>query len=234
MKILHHLNIFLKGYRLKILLLEDDKLLNLAITEYISSIGHEIYPLRDGHDALIEIQNNSYDLLILDINVPNINGLELLELLHEHKIHTPTIFISALIDIEDISRAFDLGCHDYLKKPFHLKELTMRINKILQSSYIPNTHIRLSSNYSLEVKTSTIRFKGEVQVFSSRQLQIILLLAQNRSRVVEYDLFNAYVWDTLDVETPTIRAEVSRLKKVLKEDFIINIRNMGYMIKRPI
>jgi len=219
---------------LRILLLEDDKLLNLAITEYISSIGHEIYPLRDGHDALIEIQNNSYDLLILDINVPNINGLELLELLHEHKIHTPTIFISALIDIEDISRAFDLGCHDYLKKPFHLKELTMRIDKILQSSYIPNTHIRLSSNYSLEVKTSTIRFKGEVQVFSSRQLQIILLLAQNRSRVVEYDLFNEYVWDTLDVETPTIRAEVSRLKKVLKEDFIINIRNMGYMIKRPI
>jgi len=218
---------------MKILLLEDDLLLNQAIAKFLTTEGHTIKVFRDGHETLLELTNHTYDLLILDINVPNIDGLELLEILHNQKIQTPVIFISAMIGIKDISRAFELGCHDYLKKPFHLKELTLRIDKILQSEYIPNSHLRLSKNYSLDMESSTLRFQGEVQILSSKQLQIILLLAHNRSRVVEYDLLREYVWDNLDIEIPTIRAEVNRLKKTLKEDIIINIRNMGYMIKRP-
>ena len=218
---------------MKILLLEDDNLLNRAITTYLYTLGHTVKSFRDGQEALISFDEAVYDLLILDINVPNIDGLELLEILHEKKIQTPTIFISALIDIEDISRAFDLGCHDYLKKPFHLKELNIRIDKILKTTYIPNTHLRLSKNYSLDLESSTLRFNKEVQVLSSRQMKIITLLANNRSRVVEYELFREYAWDNMEVEVPTIRAEVNRLKKVLKEEVILNVRNMGYMIKRP-
>ncbi|MEA1880727.1 MAG: response regulator transcription factor [Campylobacterota bacterium] len=218
---------------MKILLLEDDILLNKAIDTFLSQEGHDVEAYRDGKLALKAASSKTYDLQLLDINVPNITGLDLLEDLDRNKIQVPTIFISALIDIEDISRAYDLGCYDYLKKPFHLKELSLRIDKILQSSYLPQSHIRLSHNYSIDKDTSTLRFKGEVQILSSRQLQILLLLANNRSRVVEYALFGEYVWGNLDVETPTIRAEVNRLKQALKEDIIINIRNMGYMIKRP-
>ena len=218
---------------MKILLLEDDLLLNQAITKFLTADGHTVGIFRDGYEALKALEEYDYDLLILDINVPNIDGLTLLEIIHNKKIQTPTIFISAMIDIEDISRAFELGCHDYLKKPFHLKELTMRIDRILQSNYIPHSHIRLSKHYSLEVESSTLRFQGEVQILSSKQLQIIILLANNRSRIVEYALLKEHVWDNLDVELPTIRAEVNRLKKSLKEDIIINIRNLGYMIKRP-
>ena len=218
---------------MKILLLEDDNLLNKAITTYLCASGHSVESFRDGHEALISLEETGYDLLILDINVPNIDGLELLEILQSKKIQTPAIFISALIDIEDISRAFELGCHDYLKKPFHLKELTMRIDKVLQTAYIPHAHLRLSKNYSLDMESSTLRFNAEVQVLSSRQMKIITLLANNRSRVVDYTLFMEYAWDDMDVEIPTIRAEINRLKKILKEDFIVNVRNMGYMIKRP-
>jgi DNA-binding response OmpR family regulator len=219
---------------MKILLLEDDLLLNKAISYFLSTEGHSVKVFRDGANALQELNHHNYDLLILDINVPHINGLTLLEILHNKKIQTPTIFISAMIDIEDISRAFELGCHDYLKKPFHLKELTLRIDKILQSEYMPHSHLRLSKNYSLDLESSTLRFRGKVQILSSRQLQIMLLLANNRSRVVKYELLREYAWDNLDVEIPTIRAEVNRLKKTLNEDIIINIRNLGYMIKRPI
>lgn len=218
---------------MKILLLEDDILLNKAIDSYLNKEGHNIETYRDGKLALEAASRGFYDLLLLDINVPNISGLHILETLNQNKIQIPTIFISALIDIEDISRAYDLGCYDYMKKPFHLKELSLRIDKILQSSYLPHEHIRLSHNYSIEKKTSTLRFKDEVQILSSRQLQILLLLANNRSRVVEYELFREYAWDNLDVEIPTIRAEVNRLKHVLKENIIVNVRNMGYMIKRP-
>lgn len=218
---------------MKILLLEDDILLNKAIDKFLSKEGHEVETFRNGQLALDAILKTRYDMLLLDINVPMLSGLELLERIDSKKIQIPTIFISALRDIEDISKAFDLGCHDYLKKPFHLKELSLRIEKILKSSYIPQSHIRLSQHYSLDRESNTLRFKGEAQILSSRQMKIILLLASNRSMVVEYELFQEYAWDNIDVEIPTIRAEINRLKKILKEEIIINIRNMGYMIKRP-
>jgi len=218
---------------LKILLLEDDQLFNDAITKFLTIEGHQINTYRDGQSALDAFDDVSFDLLILDINVPNINGLTLLETLHENKIQIPTIFISTIIDIDDISYAFDLGCYDYLKKPFHLKELSIRINKILQTRYIPKEHFRLSPNYSYDMDSSTLRFNNEVQVLSSRQTQIIELLAKNRSRIVNYDMFRDYVWNDLDIDNATIRAEINRLKKILKDDCISNIRSMGYMIEKP-
>jgi DNA-binding response OmpR family regulator len=218
---------------MKILLLEDDALLNNSINKFLTIKGHAVKSFREGESALNSIMYSSYDLLILDINVPNISGLTLLEILNKEKIQIPAIFISAIIDIDDISRAFNLGCHDYLKKPFHLKELEIRISKLLQSEYIPSSHLRLSANYSLDMESSILRFKGEVQVLSDRHLKILSLLAKNRNRVVDYPLFEEYAWDNREIEIPTIRAEINRLKKILKEDIIINIRNMGYMIKRP-
>lgn len=218
---------------MKILLLEDDKLLQPAIYDYLSATGHKIECFRDGAEAYESIKQNDYDLLLLDINVPGIDGLSLLEKLQKLKIQTPTIYISALVDIEDISRAYDLGCYDYLKKPFHLKELTLRINKILQNRYIPKEHLRLSKNYSFDKDSLTLRFQNEIQLISHRQLQIIELLATNRSHVVHYDMFRDYVWDDFEIDNATIRAEMNRLKKVLKEDFISNIRGIGYTIQRP-
>ncbi len=219
---------------MKILLLEDDHLLNEAIKKYIETIGHIVISYKDGDEAFEAIKKSSFDLLILDINVPGLNGFELLETIHELKIQTPTIFISALADIEDISKAFDLGCHDYLKKPFHLKELSIRIDKIIQSNYIPQSHLRLSNNYSFDLDTSSLRFDNEVQIIPKRHLQIIELLTKNRSQIVTYDMFIEYVWSDVEVDIPSIRAEINRLKKALKEDFIINIRGVGYMIKRPL
>jgi len=218
---------------LKILLLEDDKLLGDAITKFLTIDGHIIYSYRDGKSALDALEKSTFDLLVLDINVPNIDGLTLLETLHQKKIHTPAIFISAIIDIDDISRAFDLGCYDYLKKPFHLKELNLRINKIFQTSYVPKEHFRLSQHYSLDIETGVLRFNGEAEVLSKRQTKILTLLARNRSCVVTYELFQDIAWDNIEIEIPTIRAEINRLKKILKEDFIVNVRNRGYMIKRP-
>jgi DNA-binding response OmpR family regulator len=219
---------------MKILLLEDDQLLNNAIGKFLTLKGHKVHRFRDGKSAKISIEKMPYDLLILDINVPYISGLTLFEEIQQKKIQIHTIFISAIIDIDDISRAFDLGCHDYLKKPFHLKELELRIDKLLQSSYVPQTHLRLSQNYSLDLENEILMFHGESQTLSERHLKIIILLANNRNRVVDYFLFQEYAWDGMEVEIPTIRAEINRLKKLLKEDIIINIRNMGYIIKKPI
>lgn len=218
---------------MKILLLEDDSMLNDAITHYLESIGHKIVSTKKGKICLKILEKEKFDMLILDINLPDIDGFSILEELHKQKKMIPTIFISALIDIEDISRAFDIGCHDYLKKPFHLKELNLRINKILRSRVVPQEHKRLSKSYSFDHENMTLYFNNEPHILPKRQLQIISVLSQNRSLVVNYDMFRDYAYDGDEIDNATIRAEVNRVKKILKEDFIINIRGIGYMVERP-
>ena len=218
---------------MKILLLEDDILLNEAITQFLFSEGHDITPVRDGDVCLKVLQEYTFDLLIFDINVPNINGLSIIEKLYAMKKVVPVIFISTLIDIEDISKAFALGCFDYLKKPFHLKELSLRINKIVQTARIDCHHKRLSTCYSFDAQSLTLYFNHEPQTLSKRQLKIIHFLALNRGLVCRYEMFMDSVWDDIEVDTATIRAEVNRLKSALKEDFIVNIRGVGYLVKTP-
>ena len=218
---------------MKILLLEDEVMLNESIGEYLEQNNHTVESFFDGSEAYDALLSSSYDLLILDINVPNIDGLTLLEKIHALKIHTPTIYISALVDIEDISRAYTLGCYDYLKKPFHLKELSLKIDRIVLSNETPRVHLRLSKNYSYDQEHSVLLFRGETQVLSKRQSQIIDLLARNRGRVVDFEQFRIYVWDEQIVDNATIRAEINRLKKFLQENVIQNVRGMGYMIDKP-
>ncbi|WP_122893962.1 response regulator transcription factor [Arcobacter peruensis] len=216
---------------MKILLLEDDVMLNRAITQYLQSTNHEVRTARDGTNCLRILDEEAFELLILDINVPDINGFEVLETLHGKNIIIPTIFISALIDIEEISRAFELGCYDYLKKPFHLKELTLRINKISQSQIVPQQNKILSQCYSFNSNSLTLMYNNTTHILTKRQLQIIQLLARYKNATVNYDMFREYVWRDDNIDNATIRAEVNRLKKVLKEDFITNIRGLGYMIE---
>jgi DNA-binding response OmpR family regulator len=141
--------------------------------------------------------------------------------------------LSALVDIEDISRAYNLGCYDYLKKPFHLKELALRIDRVKLEKETPRVHLRLSKNYSYDQEHSLLLFNNEPQVLTKKQSQIVDLLARNRGMVVDFEQFRIYVWDEHIIDNATIRAEINRLKKFLQEDVIINVRGMGYMIDKP-
>ena len=100
-------------------------MLNNAILEYLKGIGHMVESFTDGEEVVNNI-DSSFDLLILDINVPKKDGFEVLQELNTRRIYIPTIFITALNDIEDITRAYDLGCREYIKKPFHLEELGIK------------------------------------------------------------------------------------------------------------
>ncbi|MCG3661893.1 response regulator transcription factor [Aliarcobacter butzleri] len=216
---------------MKILLLEDELLLNNAISEYLRNIGHMVESFQDGQDVLDNI-DSSFDLLILDINVPTIDGFGVLAYLNSKKIHIPTIFISALVDIEDITKAYNLGCREYIKKPFHLGELGIKINQILKKEQNNTSHIRFSENYSYSKDKQTLYFNGEPQNLTKKQLEIIHILALNINMIVDFERFRVDVWDAENIDNPTIRAEISRLKKALKEDFIKNIRGLGYKIDR--
>lgn len=218
---------------MKILLLEDEKMLRTSIKEFLEGEGHRVSEAGNGLEAKNIICEGQFDLLLLDINVPEMNGFDLLEELKNCKIFVPTIFISALVDIEDITHGFSLGCADYIKKPFHLKELGLRIENIMKmSAEKKQSHIVLSKNYSFDTESNTVYFMGEPQNMTRRQLQIISVLAANLGHIVDFDKFREMVWDNGLIDNATIRAEINRLKKALKEDFVRNSRGLGYVVEK--
>lgn len=218
---------------MKILLLEDEFMLRSSIEEYLEALGHKVISFGNGEDAYEKIKTDVFDLLILDINTPKISGLTLLKSLNEIEHAFPTIFISAIVDIEDIAYAFELGASDYLKKPFHLKELGLRIAKIKKESDIKNLrHIILSQKYVFSKEEQMLFYNNNVQVLTKKQLQILTLLSENIGIIVDFEKFRGYVWNDEPIDNATIRAEISRLRKLLKEDFIVNLKGVGYKIER--
>jgi len=216
---------------MKILLLEDELMLNNAITEYLGSIGHIVESFSDGQEVIDNV-DESFDMLVMDINVPTKDGFEILDELNAKNVFIPTIYISALVDIEDITKAYDLGCREYLKKPFHLEELGIKINQILKKEQQSTSHIKFSKNYSYSKTDNSLYFNNEPQPLTKKQLDIIHILAWNINMIVDFERFRVDIWDGENIDNPTIRAEISRLKKSLKEDFIKNIRGLGYKIDR--
>lgn len=220
---------------MKILLLEDELMLQNSILEYLETIGHECISFSDGLKAKESINLVHYDLLILDINVPNLDGLSLLESLNCENKFVPVIYISALIDIDSITHAFTLGAMDYIKKPFHLKELGLRVQKISKDIDANNRqHIILSNNYCYSRENNKLLFNNIEQNLTNKQRCIIHFLCKNIGSIISYDTFRNYVWEYDDVSDATIRTEISRLRKVLKEDFIQNHKGLGYKVDKHI
>jgi len=216
---------------MKILLLEDELMLQESIEEYLNHKGYVVDVSMNGMEAYDKIINISYDLLILDINTPVLNGLKLLEKLQNEKIFIPTVFISAITEIEQISKAYELGCYDYLKKPFHLKELTLHIDRLLKMAQISSKSIvKMSKMYTYDLEKRRLFFDNEEQVLTPKQGQIIHLFAANVNRIVDFDMLRHYVWEEDFVDNATIRAEIHRVKKILKENLIESIKGIGYKI----
>lgn len=218
---------------MRILILEDEAILRNTIIEFLESLEHDVAGFGDGMSAKDALLKEPFDLLLLDINVPKLNGFELLRAIREERIETPVVYISALVDIEDITKGFTLGCADYLKKPFHLRELSLRIDNISRLRTLQNQdHIPIGKNYSYHPKQKTLYFQNDPQEITKKQQQILELLTNNLGLVVDFDMFREYVWENSIIDNASIRAEINRLKKIFDEDVVKNIRGLGYKIER--
>lgn len=216
---------------MKVILLEDELMLQSAIVEYLCDTGYEVDAYEDGADAYEAITMNNYDLFIFDINTPTIDGLTLLEKLQKNKIFVPTIFISAITKIEQIAKAYELGCYDYIKKPFHLKELTLHIDRLLKMTDIKSKSVvKMSKMYSYDLEKRRLLFDNEEQILTQKQSQVINLFASNMNNVVSFDMLKHYVWSDDSIDNATIRAEIHRVKQVLKEDLLIGVKGIGYKL----
>lgn len=220
---------------MRVLLLEDELMLQSAITEYLVDIGYEVDAFDEGTEVYSHVSDNQYDLFIFDINTPGMDGLTLLTKLQEEKVHVPTIFISAITEIEQISKAYELGCYDYLKKPFHLKELGLHIERLFKIADIrAKNFVKISKMYCYNLEKKCLLFDGEEQILTHKQSQIMELFAANINRVVDFEMLRHYAWDDNPVDNAIIRAEIHRVRQTLNEDLITTLKGIGYILSKKI
>jgi DNA-binding response OmpR family regulator len=207
----------------RILLLEDDFVLGESIEEMLCEANYDVDWARSGDDAAQLSFDHSYDLYLFDVNVPDINGFELLEQLREAEDSTPTIFISALSDISSITKGFSLGADDYLKKPFFPEELLVRIEAKFAKL---NQTIHFGA-ITYNPKTNDVTKDGSLITLGDVQLPLLRLFITNIGRT----LTKESLFDLMEHPSDTaLRVAINKLKQTTSWD-ILNIRAIGYRIE---
>ncbi|MBD3808422.1 MAG: response regulator transcription factor [Epsilonproteobacteria bacterium] len=211
-----------------IVLTEDDKSLNFAIKLLLEKNGHKIYAFENPDDLINTLDDiGKIDLFILDINLPGMDGLELMEHLKLYK-NSNFIIISGYTDISHISHAFNIGCEDYLKKPFEIEELLIRVKKIEKKLY-PKSIVSFGDIYSYDFENKILTKNDKQITLTKRESSIIEILLKNIGKVVSLDNLCQNVWQE-EVSNNTISATMYRLRNKIDDNIILTFRDVGYMI----
>lgn len=217
---------------MKILLLEDEYSLRISIEEFLTDIGYEVDGFMDGLDAYNGVYDKSYDLLLLDVNVPSLTGFELLKKLRLDGINIPAIFLTSMTDVNDLKEGYKRGCCDYIRKPFDLEELEVRIDQAL-AQYLNNDGnvVDLGCDITYDLKKSKLLSSTTEIVLRKTEKDILEVLIKNKNAIVSTQMFQDEVWGEY-VEPATIRVQLNNLKKKLPDSLIQNRRGLGYIIER--
>jgi len=208
----------------KILLLEDDSLLAETLEELLQESGYEVVLVCSGDKAADMSYEQKFDLYIFDINVPEINGIDLLDALRSSDDKTPAIFISALVDLNSITRGFEVGADDYIKKPFFPEELLLRVNAKIGSKKSNFTYADLE----YDSDANLLKKSGEILVLGEVQERLFKIFTQNIGSVLDKEI----LFDCLENPSPTaLRVAITKLKQTtgLK---IQNLRGIGYTLEQ--
>ncbi len=217
---------------MRILLLEDEYSLRISIKEFLEDIGYEVDGFMNGEDAYIAIYDKHYDLLLLDINVPILSGLELLQKLRGEGNKTPAIFLTSMVDLENLKEGYKRGCCDYIRKPFNLEELELRINQVFAKLYLDDEEsINIGTDLTYNLTTSKLLHSEEEIVLRKTEKEILEVLIKHKNIVVSTEMIQDEVWGEY-VEPATIRVQLNNLRKKLPEGVIQNRRGLGYIIER--
>jgi DNA-binding response OmpR family regulator len=212
---------------MKILLLEDDVILQEIIEEFLLEKGYDVESFFDGEKALDAIGSNAFDMLLLAVNVPNIDGFEILSYLREIGNTTPTIYITSLAGIDDLKKGFDLGADDYLKKPFELEELSARIEHIVRI-YRLQEEIEFDGVKFIP-KAHQIFVNDSVVEMRQKEAQVLEYFIRNAGKIISCDEIIENIWDDEHVPAhATIRTYIKNLRKMFEKEYFENIKGEGY------
>lgn len=220
---------------IKLLLMEDEVQLSEIIAEYLEEHGCIVVTASDGQEAMDRIYEERFDILLLDVKVPYVNGFDLLSKIRSEGNETPAIFITSLNSMDDLSKAFEAGCDDYLKKPFELRELLLRIKTISKRAFFHKTSemIDIGNNVQFDIDSSRVIKDGQSITLSKKESLILRLLVKNRGKIVTPQMIFENAWDYEDEPSEmSLRTYIKNIRKIIGKELIENSRGQGYMLVR--
>ena len=215
----------------RILLLEDDTNLSETVCEFLESKGYAITPAYDGDEAEVLIYEKSFHLLLLDVNVPRISGFELLKKIRQEGKTTPAIFLTSLNAIEDLEMGYESGCDDYLRKPFALKELLIRVETLLKREFFHPSTTKLVLDEGIEYDTAThqLFINHQVVQLQNKEAKLLKLFLQKSNEILTHEMIMAHLWDYDEMGSDeTLRTYIKNLRKLIGKERIVSIKKLGY------
>lgn len=219
---------------MKVFLVEDDISLNKALISFFKLKKYEIEAYLDGEEAFDHLTlSNLADIYIVDINLPGINGLDLIKQIRKIDASVPIVVITASIEITTLEEAYDFGCSEYIKKPFNLRELEIRINKLCEDS--PNQKIQIKCdndgvNVEYDLKNNLLYSDGKLVSLQKKELRFLTILFKNYKFIVKTSDIEDYVWEGEIKDEYPLRQLVTKLRKKLPCNFVKTEVGIGYYI----
>ncbi|MBE0491564.1 MAG: response regulator transcription factor [Sulfurospirillum sp.] len=215
---------------IKILILEDNLLLLETLEDFLSEKDCVLHLATTQKKAMQLCYKKRFDIYLLDVKIPDGNGFAFLRDLREAGDQTPAIFITSLEDTQSVKEGFLQGGDDYIKKPFDLEELWLRIGAILhRSGSILEGQIKIDQNFSLHVKRKNLLHNDKEILLNLKDFELLHLLLLHRGKVVTREMIEEKLWHTNECANEgSIRVYINNLKKIFGKDAITNIRGIGY------
>ncbi len=217
----------------QILLVEDDELLGDGISKVLSRRGDQLEWVRDGRSALTAISEREPDLVLLDINLPDISGFDVLKAIRSAENDVPILVLTARSSVSNRVFALDNGADDYLVKPFDIEELCARVRALRRRSASQNEGRLRCGELVMDTLALTLSLAGEPVNLSIREFTLLRTLMENRGRVMSRHQLEEelYGWD-VEVASNTIEVHVHNLRKKLTSCIIRTVRGVGYIIEK--
>ena len=216
----------------QILLVEDDETLSELISEYLSEQGYDVTVCADAKAALDTAYERKFDILILDVKLPKGDGFSLLRELRRLGDDTPAIFTTSLNALQDLEIGYKSGCDDYLKKPYELKELLLRIQILIKRkfSHVNDEFIELNGGYKFYPSSKTLRQNGQIVSLSNKESELLALFLENKNTLLSKEAIFEKIWNYGEEPSElSLRVYVKNLRRILGKDAIVNRRGDGYI-----
>jgi len=218
----------------KLFLLEDDPNLSESVTEYLENQGYSVTCAYDAASAEEILYETKFDLLLLDVNVPGGDGFSLLKSSRDTGNITPAIFITSRNAMNDLEEGFKSGGDDYLRKPYELKELLLRIQTILKRNFFhpQNPLLDLGNNISYDIENQSLLLGGIEQSLQPKEHKLLKLFIQRKGELLTHETIMEYLWEYDEMSNDgSLRTYIKTLRKLLGKDRIVSHKRIGYQFR---
>lgn len=214
-----------------VFLLEDDANLNETICEYLEEQGYRVDAAYDGYAAQDALYETRYDVLLLDVHTPGINGFDLLKEARAEGVTAPAIYITSLGSVEDLEKGFRSGGDDYIRKPFALRELLVRVETLIRRSFYheDNKTIPVTETLGYDIKNGSLVEGGRVIQLGVKEGKLLKLLIKHPDTIISHERIFKVVWDYDESPSDTsLRTYIKNLRKRIGKDRIVSVKKQGY------